>query len=100
MHKKAIIYGARWKSHECPTGALSISEELPCLSDENKIVPTEIPSLYAFLTLPPGLGAKVRKAYRLEIYVGAILFSSHKYGPSSGMLRYLVGHSCDFQRAR
>ena len=50
-----MIYGARWKSHECPTRALSIPEVLPCLSDENKIVPTQISSLYAFLTLAPSL---------------------------------------------
>ena len=50
-----MIYGARWKSHECPTRALSIPEVLPCLSDENKIIPTQIPSLYAFLTLAPSL---------------------------------------------
>ena len=58
-----MIYGARWKSHECPTRALSISEVLPCLSDENKIVPTQIPSLYAFLTLPPGLGLHSAPCY-------------------------------------
>ena len=51
----AMIYRAPWKPHECPTGELSIPEVLPCLSDENKIVPTQIPSLYAFLTLAPSL---------------------------------------------
>ena len=55
VHLKVMIYGARWKSHECPTRALSIPEVLPCLSDENKIVPTQISSLYAFLTLAPSL---------------------------------------------
>ena len=59
----AMIYRAPWKSHECPTRALSIPEVLPCLSDENKIVPTQIPSLYAFLTLPPGLGLHSAACY-------------------------------------
>ena len=62
-HLKAMIYGARWKSHECPTRALSIPEVLPCLSDENKIVPTQIPSLYAFLTLAPSLDVHSAPCY-------------------------------------
>ena len=52
----AMIYRAPWKSHECPTRALSIPEVEPYLCDENKIVPTQISSLYAFLTLAPTLG--------------------------------------------
>ena len=60
---KVMIYGARWKSHECPTRALSIPEVLPCLSDENKIVPTQIPSLYAFLTLAPSLDVHSAPCY-------------------------------------
>ena len=52
----AMIYRAPWKSHECPTRALSIPEVFPCLSDENKIVPTQISSLYAFLSLAPRIG--------------------------------------------
>ena len=63
MHEKAIIYGARWKSHECSTRALSIPEVLPCFSDENKIVPTQIPSLYAFLTLAPSLSLNSAACY-------------------------------------
>ena len=63
VHEKAMIYGARWKSHECPTRALSIPEVLPCLSDENKIVPTQIPSLYAFLTLAPSLDVHSAPCY-------------------------------------
>ena len=51
----AMIYRAPWKPHECPTGELSIPEVLPYLCDENKIVPTQISSLYAFLTLTPTL---------------------------------------------
>ena len=51
------------KSHECPTRALSIPEVLPCLSDENKIVPTQIPSLYAFLTLAPSLDVHSAPCY-------------------------------------
>ena len=47
----AMIYRAPWKSHECPTRALSIPEVVPYLSDENIIAPTQISSLYAFLTL-------------------------------------------------
>ena len=47
----AMIYRAPWKSHECPTGDLSIPEVEPYLCDENKIAPTQISSLYAFLTL-------------------------------------------------
>ena len=43
------------------------------------------------------LCARVRKAYRPETYVGTIVFSSYKYRPTSGMLRSLVGYSCDFQ---
>ena len=50
-----MIYRARWKSHECPTRDLSIPEVGPYFSDENKIVPTQISSLYAFLTLAPNL---------------------------------------------
>ena len=46
-----------------PTRALSIPEVLPCLSDENKIVPTEIPSLYAFLTLAPSLDVHSAPCY-------------------------------------
>ena len=63
VHEKAMIYGARWKSHECPTRALSIPEVLPCLSDENKIVPTQIPSFYAFLTLAPSLSLHSAPCY-------------------------------------
>ena len=59
----AMIYRAPWKSHECPTRALSIPEVLPCLSDENKIVPTQIPSLYAFLTLAPCLSPNSAPCY-------------------------------------
>ena len=59
----ATIYGARWKSHECPTRALSIPEVLPCLSDENNIVPTQISSLYAFLTLTPTLDVHSAPCY-------------------------------------
>ena len=58
-HLKAMIYGARWKSHECPTRALNIPEVEPYLCDENKIAPTQISSLYAFLTL----AHKARKAH-------------------------------------
>ena len=63
VHEKVMIYGARWKSHECRTRALSIPEVLPCLSDENKIVPTQIPSLYAFLTLAPSLDVHSAQCY-------------------------------------
>ena len=63
MHEKATIYAARWKSRECPTRALGIPEVLPCLSDENKIVPTQIPSLYAFLTLAPSLDVHSAPCY-------------------------------------
>ena len=45
------------------------------------------------------LWARVRKAYSLVTPVGTIVFSSLKYHPTSGMLRSLVGHSCDFQMA-
>ena len=45
------------------------------------------------------LCARVRKAYRPETFVGTILSSSLKYRPTPGMLRSLVGHSCDFQWA-
>ena len=55
----AMIYRAPWKSHECPTRALSIPEVESYLCDENKIVPTQISSLYAFLTL----AHKARKAH-------------------------------------
>ena len=58
-----MFYGARWKSHECPTRELSIPEVLPCLSDENKIVPTQIPSLYAFLTPAPSLDVHSASCY-------------------------------------
>ena len=58
-----MIYGARWKSHECPTRELSIPEVLPYLSDESKIAPTQISSLYAFLTLAPGLGLHSAPCY-------------------------------------
>ena len=68
VHEKAMIYGARWKSHECPTRALSIPEVLPCLSDENKIVPTQISSLYAFLTLAPSLSLHSAPCY-LHFYI-------------------------------
>ena len=47
----AMIYRAPWKSHECPTGDLSIPEVEPYLCDENKIVPTGVTKLYAFLIL-------------------------------------------------
>ena len=63
VHLKATTYGARWKSHECPTRALSIPEVLPCLSDKNKIVPTQISSLYAFLTLAPSLDVHSAPCY-------------------------------------
>ena len=36
---------------------------LPCLSDEDKIVPTQIPSLYAFLTLAPSLDVHSAACY-------------------------------------
>ena len=49
----ATVYRARWKSHECPTRDLSIPEVVPYLSDENKIAPTQISRLHAFLTLAP-----------------------------------------------
>ena len=45
------------------------------------------------------LFTRVRKAYRLQTIVGAILFSSHKYRSNADMLRSLDGHSCDFQGA-
>ena len=41
VHEKTMIYGARWKSHECPIRELSIPEVVPYLSDENKILPTQ-----------------------------------------------------------
>ena len=63
VHLKVMIYGARRKSHECPTRALSIPEVLPCLSDENKIVSTQISSLYAFLTLAPSLSLHSAPCY-------------------------------------
>ena len=59
----AMIYRAPWKSHECPTRALSIPEMLPYLSDEIKIVPTQILSLYAFLTLAPSLDVHSAPCY-------------------------------------
>ncbi len=59
----AMIYRALWKSHECPTGDLSIPEVGPYLSDENKIVPTQISSLYAFLTLAPRIGLHSAPCY-------------------------------------
>merc|ERR1712216_311225 len=49
----ATIYTARWKSHECATRDLSIPEVGLYFRDENKIVRTQISSLYAFLTLTP-----------------------------------------------
>ena len=58
-----MIYGARWKSHECPTRALNIPEVLPYLSDENKIVPTQISSLYAFRTLALSLDVHSAQCY-------------------------------------
>ena len=63
VHEKAMIYGARWKSHECPTRALSIPKVFPYLSDENKIAPTQIPSLHAFLTLAPSLSLHSAPCY-------------------------------------
>ena len=59
----AMIYRAPWKSHECPTRALSIPEVEPYLCDENKIVPTQISSLYAFLTLTPTLDVHSAPCY-------------------------------------
>ena len=59
----AMIYRAPWKPHECPTGELSIPEVLPYLCDENKIVPTQISSLYAFLTLTPTLDVHSAPCY-------------------------------------
>ena len=50
-----MIYRARWKSHEWPTRDLSIPEVGPYLCDENKIVPTQVMGLYAFLNLAPNL---------------------------------------------
>ena len=44
-------YGAHWKSHECPTRDLSISALERHLCDENRMAPTIVWSLYAFLTL-------------------------------------------------
>ena len=46
-----IIYGAHWKSHECPSRDLSISALERYLCDENIMVTTKVWSLYAFLTL-------------------------------------------------
>ena len=47
----SIIYGAHWKSHECPSRDLSISALERYLCDENRMAPTIVWSLYAFLTL-------------------------------------------------
>ena len=47
----AMIYRAPWKSHECPTRDMSIPEVGRYLSDENRMAPTKVWSLYAFLTL-------------------------------------------------
>ena len=38
VHEKAMIYGARWKSHECRTRALSIPEVLPYLNLQVEIL--------------------------------------------------------------
>ena len=59
----AMIYRAPWKSHECPTGDPGIPEVEPYLCDENKIVPTQISSLYAFLTLAPSLDVHSAPCY-------------------------------------
>ena len=68
-----MIYGARWKSHECSARALSIPEVLPYLSDENKIIPTQISSLYAFLTLAPSLDV-----HPAPCYLHFMLFMKHQ----------------------
>ena len=47
----SIIYGAHWKSHECPSRDLSISALERYLCDENRLAPTIVWSLHAFLTL-------------------------------------------------
>ena len=47
----SIIYGAHWKSHECPSRDLSISALERYLCDENIMAPTIVWSLHAFLTL-------------------------------------------------
>ena len=59
----AMIDRAPWKSHEYPTGDLSISEVEPYLCDETKIAPTKISSLYAFLTLAPTLDVHSAPCY-------------------------------------
>ena len=58
-----MIYRAIWKSHEYPTRDLSIPEVVPYLCDENKIAPTQISSLYAFLTLAPSLDVHSAPCY-------------------------------------
>ena len=63
MHVKATIYRASWNSHECPTRDLSIPGVVPYLSDENKIAPTQISSLYAFLTLAPSFDVHSAPCY-------------------------------------
>ena len=51
MYIISIIYGAHWKSHECPSRDLSISALERYLCDENRLAPTIVWSLHAFLTL-------------------------------------------------
>ena len=51
MYIISIIYGAHWKSHECPSRDLSISALERYLCDENIMAPTIVWSLHAFLTL-------------------------------------------------
>ena len=63
VHEKVVIYRARWKSHECPTRDLSIPEVEPYLCDENKIAPTKISSLYAFLTSAPSFNVHSAPCY-------------------------------------
>ena len=46
-----MIYRAHWKSYECPTIDVSIPEVGWYLCDENKMVPTGVTKLYAFLIL-------------------------------------------------
>ena len=77
----AMIYRAHWKSHECPTRALSIPEVEPYLCDENKIVPTEISSLYAFLTLTPTLDVHSAPCY---LHFCAWLSPVTRPGPGPG----------------
>ena len=47
----SVIYGAHWKSHECPTKDLSISALERYLCDEKRMAPMIVWSLHAFLTL-------------------------------------------------